>query len=237
MNSLPIRGLIFDLDDTLYLEKDYVSSGFQAVGRAIARTDAEATTYTDWMRNRMARGHDGRTFNHLLAAFPELAKHFDVTDLIQIYREHTPTLTLSEEWQAALREWRTKGMFLGLISDGELVGQERKLSAMNLRAFFDHIILTDRYGKEYWKPHYRAFEEIQRVSGLCSEEPIYVGDNVLKDFYAPNKLGWRTLRLRHAGQVRGQLEAEMATYRAQHEVSNFGLLKDYLDILLRETEI
>ena len=33
-----LRALVFDLDDTLYLEKDFVMSGYQAVARHLAET-------------------------------------------------------------------------------------------------------------------------------------------------------------------------------------------------------
>lgn len=36
----PIRGVIFDLDDTLYGEKQYVKSGFDAVGKYLGRDNA-----------------------------------------------------------------------------------------------------------------------------------------------------------------------------------------------------
>ena len=36
-----IRGVVFDLDDTLYDERDYVRSGFAAVGRSAARDSTE----------------------------------------------------------------------------------------------------------------------------------------------------------------------------------------------------
>ena len=31
-------GVVFDIDDTLYLERDYVRSGFRAVGEHVARS-------------------------------------------------------------------------------------------------------------------------------------------------------------------------------------------------------
>lgn len=232
MNSEPLRGLVFDLDDTLYLERDYVTSGFQAVARATATDDTQAAQYAAWMADLMSRGHDGRTFNHFLDAFPEVAKRFTVPKLVQLYREHLPALHLTPEWQAALREWREQNVFLGLVSDGELIGQQRKIEALHLTRYFDHVILTDSYGKEHWKPHLRAFEEMQNVSGLKAQQLIYVGDNVLKDFNGPNTLGWRTLRLRVDGQVRQALEPATSLHAAQHEVQSIKMMKTLLSTLI-----
>lgn len=220
----PVHGLIFDLDDTLYLEREYVASGFQAVAHAVATSELQAQQYAQWMSDLMAKGHDGKTFNHFLDTHPELAGRYSVAQLVQLYREHPPTLTLSAEWRQALQGWRAQGLFLGLISDGELVGQQRKVEALQLTPLLDHLILTDQYGKDNWKPHPRAFQEMQTVSGLNGNQLVYVGDNVLKDFNGPNTLGWHTVRLRLAGQVRAALEPASAAHSAQHEVQSLNML-------------
>ncbi|WP_161780317.1 MULTISPECIES: HAD family hydrolase [Deinococcus] len=224
-----MQGIILDLDDTLYLEHEYVQSGFLAVGRSLSDDPDEGQRYGEWLVKRAAQENDGQTFNHLLTAFPHLGERSDVLKMVRVYREHQPDLRLADEWREALEHWRHRGIFLGLISDGELVGQQRKVDALGLESLLDHIVFTDAYGKDHWKPSPTAFQEMERVSGLHGPALLYVGDNVLKDFVAPNSLGWRTVRLRLPLQVRDRLEPADETFAAQVEVNSFRVLRDLLE--------
>ena len=51
---------------------------------------------------------------------------------------------------------------IGLISDGYLVAQERKISALKLKERVHSIILTDNLGKECWKPSKIPYEKISK---------------------------------------------------------------------------
>lgn len=44
-DTQPIKGVIFDLDDTLYSEKQYVRSGYKKVGEYLGRSDAAEKLY------------------------------------------------------------------------------------------------------------------------------------------------------------------------------------------------
>lgn len=225
-----LQGIILDLDDTLYLEHEYVQSGFLAVGRSLSDDPDEGQCYGEWLFKRAAQEHDGRTFNHLLTAFPHLEERSSVPKMVRVYREHQPDLRLADEWREALEHWRHRGIFLGLISDGELVGQQRKVDALGLESLLDHIILTDAYGKDHWKPSPTAFQEMERVSGLHGSELLYIGDNVLKDFVAPNALGWNSIRLKVEGQVRYNLTPASQKHTAAWE---FGSIRELIAFLNR----
>ena len=67
-----IRGIVFDIDDTLYLERDYVRSGFAHVAREVGRTDDEAGRLHDWLIRAFESGVRGDTFDRLRAAHPRL---------------------------------------------------------------------------------------------------------------------------------------------------------------------
>jgi putative hydrolase of the HAD superfamily len=90
---------------------------------------------------------------------------------------------------------------LGIISDGPQQMQANKVEALGLIGRVDEIILTDAWGRQYWKPHVRAFEEMASRLRVSPQECLYVADNPSKDFIAPNALSWRTVQVRRAGGV------------------------------------
>jgi putative hydrolase of the HAD superfamily len=67
--------------------------------------------------------------------------------------------------------------------------QRNKIRALGLDAWIDSVVISEEFGSA--KPderNYRHFEE--QFSG---ERFVYVGNDVTKDFIAPNRLGWQTV--------------------------------------------
>ena len=53
----------------------------------------------------------------------------------------------------------------------------------------------------YRKPHPFAFEQMSARLGVSPSACVYVADNPLKDFIAPNRLGWRTVQIKRLGGI------------------------------------
>lgn len=207
------RVFVFDLDDTLYPEEHYVASGFKAVGAWFAehfgQQDVAARA---WALFR--EGRRGDIFDRILAELGPTGAVPSVQDLVAVYRRHRPTIELFEDARWVLD--RLQGKALGLISDGSLAAQRRKLDALGIAPRFRCVILTDAYGREFWKPHPRAFEAVAAQLGGATRQLVYVADNPEKDFLAPNRLGWMTIQVRrpvggeYAGrQVTAERRAQM----------------------------
>lgn len=227
--STQLRGIVLDLDDTLVFEHEYVKSGFAALVRSLAQTERERHIYHAWLSEQERLPSDGQTFNRLLGAFPELQTRTTITALVEMYRDHLPAIALSGEWLTALRQWRKEGIYLALISDGALLGQQRKVEVLGLWGLLDFILLTDEKGREFWKPNESAFREVERHSDLAGSQLVYVGDNVLKDFIAPNQLGWRSIRLKLPGQLRAHLDPAGSIHAPQHTVESIPELFSLID--------
>lgn len=85
---------------------------------------------------------------------------------------------------------------IGIITDGRVSGQKKKLQALGLDKLVDDIIITDELGGiQFRKPCDIAFRIMQHRWGLPFEQMTYVGDNAEKDFQAPKQLGMRSLHL------------------------------------------
>ena len=223
-------GVVFDMDDTLYLERDYVRSGFRAVAAAVAdQTGVSKGDAFALLWGHFEAGTRGTTFDELLARYPEIGASFTVPDLVTVYREHAPTIELLPEIEALLLELRAQGVPLGVITDGPYVSQRAKADALRLEDYTDSVILTDTWGKDFWKPHPKAFEEASRALGLPPENLIYIGDNPSKDFNAPAQLGWQSVRLRLREQLR--FEHGYGEFRPTKEVHSVAELREFLSQL------
>lgn len=180
----PILGVIFDLDDTLYSEKQYVRSGYKAVAKLLGDEALADRLWTYFENGKPA-------IDELLN---ELGCMGRKEECLEAYREQIPEITLYDGVVDLILELKSKGIKVGIITDGRVSGQKRKLQALGLDKLIDDIIITDELGgTQFRKPCDIAFRIMQRRWGLPFEQMVYVGDNVEKDFQAPKQLGMRTL--------------------------------------------
>lgn len=186
--------VVFDLDDTLYPEREYVYSGFAAVAAEFAATLPGVTDLEARLRSQFDADPAGRTMDIVVQSLAINDPQALVEGMLGVYREHRPRIRVFDDAPGCLAACRQYGK-LALISDGRLEGQRAKLDALGIAPLFDCIVLTDRWGKEFWKPHPRAYEHVEAALGCAPEQCVYVADNVRKDFVAPNARGWRTVRV------------------------------------------
>ena len=66
-----------------------------------------------------------------------------------------------------------------------------KLEALGLYSLFDDILVSEACASE--KPDGKRFRYLQDKYAGKADCFIYIGDNIKKDFVAPNKLGWLSI--------------------------------------------
>jgi len=225
-----IRGVVFDIDDTLYDERDYVRSGFSAVARVVARSDDEATTLADWLWTGFENGVRADAFDRLRAAFPDVAARVSTADLVDAYRRHRPSIALAPGAAETLDRLGSLGQRLGILTDGPVDSQAAKVAALGLARWCEPIIMTDEHDASFAKPGTAGFASIARAWGLLAAELVYVADNPAKDFYGPRRLGWKTVRVVHPRQVRGQPETADDRFRADVEIDDLTRLLSELSL-------
>ena len=180
VKNIPV--VIFDLDDTLYSEKEYVKSGFEHI--AYFSPDVENAgkeLYELFLQHRNAIDEFLRIHN---IYSDELKKK-----ILHEYRFHVPNIHLYDGVYEMLQNLKRTGHKLGMITDGRVEGQENKIKALKIKDVFDKIIITDSLGGiEYRKPNPKAFELMKEFFNTSYSDMCYVGDNINKDFVAPSIL-------------------------------------------------
>ncbi len=152
-------------------------------------------------------------------------KNIAVSDLLTIYRNHSPKIVLTKDNKDTLT-YLKKNMFkIGLVTDGRSVQQRSKIKALGLECFFDDIIISEEFGSE--KPNLNNFKYFTEKYGQATY--LYVGDNVKKDFVAPNALDWYSICLIDNGlNIHTQ---NMDIKKEQAPDFKIHALKEVLDVL------
>lgn len=182
--------IVFDLDDTLFLERDFVRSGFREVARVLERTGSVSAF------ERLEQLFDGGNVDPIGTIIEQDGAPVGKSELLRVYREHEPTLRLSDSIREMLTDYASAGRPLGIITDGRSLTQRNKIRSLGLGAWISELVISEEFGSA--KPAAANFLHFE--SQFPNRSYAYVGDNVSKDFVAPNRLGWTTIGVRNDGQ-------------------------------------
>lgn len=172
--------VVFDLDDTLYREADYIESGVRHVCLRLREIFGK-DVYSEVQRKRSRNPRvDWLAVACDACGIPAAAKE----SLLWMYRLHMPSISLGDCGVAALERIRAAAKFTAVLTDGRSVTQRLKLSALGLSDLAAYI--SEDYGDE--KPSATRFLLIQEAHP--ADHYFYVADNVQKDFLGCKPLGW-----------------------------------------------
>ncbi len=188
-----IKVVIFDLDDTLYNEVDYVKSGYRKIAQFLTSVrNCEEKLFSYFLNRKNA-------IDELLNAEGIFSQELK-DKCLDVYRNQSPEISLSEETIQLLKKLRKNGYILGVITDGRPEGQRAKIKALNLFSYIDEIVITDELGgAEFRKPCPLAFEKMLKSvkekydNKIEFNQMCYVGDNIRKDFIACEKKGIKSI--------------------------------------------
>lgn len=171
---------VFDLDDTLYPEIDYLKSAYRAISCEIS-TDTSKSLYHEMLKIYSCGGN---TFKYLLEKFP--GRNLTIEKLLYLYRNHYPDISLNEGVLEMLTKIKSRNGKIGIITDGKSITQRNKIKALGLEDFIDKLVISEEIGYEKPTPFlYESFIEKD------VEKQFYCfGDNLYKDFITPKKLAW-----------------------------------------------
>ena len=187
----PHTFFVFDLDDTLFQEIDFLKSGYSEISSGLS-TFINANIYDQmWTRYKNREN----VFEWILSQYQSSVPDLDIAWLLKRYREHLPAIELSETTHAFLKTVNALKIPMGLITDGRSITQRNKIRALGIENYFQDIIISEEFGSE--KPderNYLYFENKYPGSSF-----YFFGDNTSKDFIVPAKLGWKTICVKNAG--------------------------------------
>lgn len=197
--------VVFDLDDTLYLERDYVAGGAQAAARWVAKQAGLDPARAE--REVLALVQAGPADDPLgcWLALCGLGRDRWLAAMLEIYRAHPPAIELEPAVEALLH--KLSGVRnLGLVTDGRAAQQRRKVEALRLERWPLSIVLSDELGRECWKPSVRPFQQVLDLLAVEPQGAVYVGDNPAKDFLGARRAGMLSVRWRRSGGLHARIE-------------------------------
>ncbi len=123
------------------------------------------------------------TFTDLGLEDQELA--FNIADAFTLERD--ASFYLCPGAIESLTQFCEQGIRLGLVTNGASSAQRAKIERFQLAPYFEHIFIEGEMGMG--KPDVRVFEHVLDTFGIEAQEAWMVGDNLIWDVAAPQRLG------------------------------------------------
>ena len=227
-----LRAVVFDLDDTLYPEREYVRSGFHAVAAwseehlGISADDAFAQ-----LDRLFEQGVRGDTFNRWLEANGK-GPDETVEVLVNVYRDHDPTIVPHDGVQPLLERLGQRYL-LGLVSDGAPEIQARKLARLGLAKHFGSVVFPTNRAE--WKPSPDSLKKALTALGVSGPEAVYVADNPAKDFLGARSAAMRSIRVRDTRGLHARAEPPSPEHAPDDEIPRLSELESLLTRLEEST--
>lgn len=183
--------VVFDLDDTLYKEIDYLKSAYKEIARWLEAEYGLAGVYEFMISSYLRQENVFQSVNRTYGL------EISLEEYLHKYRYHLPTLSLSDDVKGLLTHLAQYKVTMGILTDGRTVTQLNKIKALGLNRYilWENCVISEQIG--YSKPSEEGYLFFQRK--YVEADFCYIGDNVQKDFIAPNKLGWVTVCLKDNG--------------------------------------
>ena len=208
--------IIFDLDDTLVYEIDFLKSAYIEIAGTLEPERSRA------LCEEMFKLYEKKenVFDVLHQRYPNYSKE----NLLNIYINHFPVLILNDGAANVFKYCKDKGYKIGLISDGRSITQRNKLKSVKIENVFDKIVISEEFGST--KPNLENYKVFVTDN---ETECYYIADNPQKDFITPNKLGWTTICLLDNGKnIHSQNFDIDIDYLPKIKISN---LKELIEVL------
>ena len=186
--------IVFDLDDTLYEEINYVKSGFRAVSNHLSnqyKIGTPEVVYKELILLLEKQGR-GKIFDRILERY-DLSNKAVIKKCLAIYRLHDPDICFSTIGRSCLERFQDFPKYL--LTDGNKVVQTKKIKSLDIDDYFKRIVITHNYGLKYSKPSTYCFHKILKWEDASPSDLVYVGDNPRKDFVNLKSNGFKTVRV------------------------------------------
>lgn len=188
-----MKAIIFDLDNTLYDAKQYYLGAFKKISEYLSKK--YNVLYQEIYKRLI--NHWNKKTSMYPYLFNDVLDFFDLghelKNIIEIFNNYDGELKPYSDVIPILNKLKKKNYKLGIITDGQVRRQKRKIKLLGLNEIFDIMIFTKELKNP--KPSKIPFQEAINKLKINPQCSFYVGDNPLIDFKGAKKAGMKTVRL------------------------------------------
>ena len=134
--------IVFDLDDTIYKEIDYMKSAYNHITRMILKSLGQDFTclINDCLKQRSS------LYDEMIKVKPDL--DLSLSKYLHLYRYHEPNINLSKRTKELFKELDLRSCNYSIITDGRSITQRNKIESLKLTNKVQSIVISEETGFE-----------------------------------------------------------------------------------------
>lgn len=204
------KGVIFDLDNTLY-DYDKCDKKAQQVLQEYCELTLHVSKEEFGLLYSKAKGDVKRQLGNVGASHNRMLYMQRLLELINCKPTSCALELYNAYWDAMLREmtpfeyvipfleWLSENdIKIGILTDLTVHIQHRKLRALGISDYIDVIVTSEEAGAE--KPDTIMFERMIQKMGIAADKLIMVGDSEEKDCEGARKCGIEAIHFEESNQ-------------------------------------
>ena len=205
-----MRGIVFDIDDTLYCRQDMLVKAAETVlGVKVPDWREFIRIFYEKSDINMAqlesgevstRDTNGWRYNE---TFRLLGLPYDLKDggrAADAYLELQSHMYISDELSSVLNKLASDpSLKLAILTAGESKHQWNKVDMLGLDRWFDRSLILVTGDTPYTKPDVELFRMMESRLDLSPSDLWMIGDNYAKDITGAIKAGWHSLWINRRG--------------------------------------
>lgn len=181
--------LCIDLDDTLYNEIEYVISGYKSIIKYFEKDKKIRITK---IPNKKTIIENKKKHLQIFLENNKV-KSLSIKFLLNIIRNHQPLITISKKNLKKLALLKKHFKNLILITNGRTITQRNKIKSLNIKKFFNKIIISDEIGVK--KPNIKIYKKIFKE--FPNTRKVFIGDNFKIDLITPISQNEKTILIKN----------------------------------------
>jgi len=182
-----VKGIVFDLDDTLINQKGWMFEKLELVWEMYKHQLPDKEAFLIAAYGFLEEGKRSILIDELISFFRLPVNLRDT--LIQAYRTAEPeSISVYRDVKPSLRELREMGFRLAVLTDNPVVSQQQKLNKLDFLDIFDAIVFSRARNRE--KPDSEIFNEVAQELDVPNHQLVMVGDNLYRDTYGCLSAGY-----------------------------------------------
>lgn len=200
------KAILFDLDDTIISFDGVTETAWEETCCSFVKamntpfSSAELLKsikrvrqwyWSDPERHRLGRQDMLKARREVVSLALKELQYFDIKGACSLAdnysKRHLELINVFPDSIATLESLKEFGIRMALITNGNAEGQRWKLDKFSLEGYFEFCLVEGEVG--LGKPDIRVFELALKKLGLKADEIWMVGDNLVWDIQAPQRLG------------------------------------------------
>jgi len=194
-----MKTIFFDLDDTLYDAGQYRLGVFKEIWEYLSKK-YKISQKLIYRKTRQLWKERTSMYPYL---FNDLLKNLNIKEnpreIVRIFNNYDGKMKPYSDTTIVLKQLKKQNYKLGIITDGNIPKQKRKIKNLGLEKFFEVIIFTK---KSKPKPSKIPFLAALKKMKIKAKNAFYAADNPLIDFEGAKKAGMKTMRLKRGEFVK-----------------------------------